>query len=66
MAGSVTPKIPEIKLGSAISFSCLFFVLKKIARTTADMAKVQAKKGIITLSYPLVIMLLIYTGINPQ
>ena len=50
MAGSVTPKIPEIKLGSAISFSCLFFVLKKIARTTADVAKVQAKKGIITLS----------------
>ena len=45
MAGSVTPKIPEIKFGSAISFNFLFFVLKKMASTTADVAKVQAKNG---------------------
>ena len=50
MAGSVTPKIPEIKFGIAISFNSLSFVLKKIARTTADVANVQAKNGIITLS----------------
>lgn len=50
MAGSVTPKMPEIKFGIAISFSFLFLVLKKMARTTAEVAKVQEKKGIITLS----------------
>ena len=66
MAGSVTPKIPDIKLGKAISLSFLSLVLKNIANTTADVAKVHAKKGIITLSYPLVIILFIYTGINPQ
>ena len=42
------------------------FVLKKIASTTADVANVHAKNGIITLSYPKVITLLIYTGMNPQ
>ena len=50
MAGSVTPKMPEIKLGIAISFSFLSLVFKKIASTTAEVAKVHAKKGIITLS----------------
>ena len=59
IAGSVTPKIPEIKFGIAISFSFLSFVLKNIASTTADVAKVQAKNGIITLSYPNVCTLLI-------
>ena len=38
----------------------------QIAKTTAEVAKVQAKKGIITLSKPLVWMLLIYTGMKPQ
>jgi len=58
MAGSVTPKIPEIQFGIAISLIFLSFVLKKTASTTAEVAKVQAKKGIITLSYPKVITLL--------
>ena len=66
MAGSVTPKIPEIKLGRHISFSFLFLVLIKIAATTAEVAKVHAKNGIITLSNPYVTILLIYTGIKPQ
>ena len=50
MAGSVTPKMPEIKLGIAISFNFRSFVLKKMASTTAEVANVQAKNGIITLS----------------
>ena len=50
MAGSVTPKMPEIKFGIAISFNFLSLVLKKIASTTAEVAKVQAKNGIMTLS----------------
>ena len=40
--------------------------MKNIANTTAELANVQAKNGIITLSYPKVITLFIYTGINPQ
>ena len=58
--------MPEIKFGIHISFNFLSFVFKKIAKTTAEVAKVQAKKGIITASKPLVIILLIYTGIKPQ
>ena len=34
--------MPEIKLGMQISFNFLSFVFKKIAKTTAEVAKVQA------------------------
>ena len=50
MAGSVTPKMPEMKLGRHISLSFLSLVRRRIARTTPLVAKVQAKNGIMTLS----------------
>ena len=46
------------------SLGCV--LLNNIARATPAVAKIQAKKGIITLSYPVVIMLFRYPSINPQ
>ena len=66
IAGSVTPKIPEIIAGIHNDFSFLFFAFNAIAITTPVCAKHTAQETATIVSYPRTDTLFIAMGTNPQ